>query len=476
MESHNILFESLDKAEQHFEAGEIRLGQKMVSEVSRGIKSAGKISNKLKHKFNFMSAQSRYYNEISSFAANPKRNEIIDAVKALIEKPIDEPKKQANAIHGLQTKWQLLDQSSKPADRVQWSEFKQLTDKAWEPCAQYYEELKAVKLQNAAEREKIIQSIADYAKDNSAKWPGLIQMSRFLNQAYQTWQTFAPVMDEDFVRQKSSYQAARKPINDAIRSEESKNYKLKESIINKVKAINDEDTQECIFKFKKLKREYQDIGPAGKKNEQVLWKMLNENADRFFAAEKSITDEELKTIDALLTKLKSDDFQLNEIKESMRDLNKTRKTPEFTKLQKAIKTAEIKNIEAVNSKKADSYKACLNHLESEAISDTVLHSDIRKSLMKPSYKGDLELLHETVVMMELIAGIETPAKDQAIKQKLTLQMLQDKFSEQRSDSDKLKDLMISFINNLSAKNFSAAEKKLVARFQDSISGLSKQLP
>ena len=46
METHKILFESLDKAEQYFEAGEIRNGQKLVNEVSRSIRSEGKVSNK----------------------------------------------------------------------------------------------------------------------------------------------------------------------------------------------------------------------------------------------------------------------------------------------------------------------------------------------------------------------------------------------------------------------------------------------
>ena len=99
METHKILFESLEKAEQYFEAGEIRNGQKLVNEVSRSIRSEGKVSNKLRHRFNFMSAQSRYFNDISSFATNPKRNEIIKEIEALIAAPIDNPKKPVSYTH-----------------------------------------------------------------------------------------------------------------------------------------------------------------------------------------------------------------------------------------------------------------------------------------------------------------------------------------------------------------------------------------
>ena len=210
METHKILFESLDKAEKHFEAGEIRIAQKLVNEVSRSMKAQGKVSNKLRHRFNFMSAQSRYFNDISSFATNPKRNEIIQEIEALISNPHDNPKTQANDIHGLQTKWQLLDQSSKPAGREQWITFKTLTDKAWEPCAQYYDELKKVKISNANEREKIIQSLIQYTNSNSGNWPGIIEMSRFLSKTFQNWQNYAPVLDEDFSKLKSCISRSKK--------------------------------------------------------------------------------------------------------------------------------------------------------------------------------------------------------------------------------------------------------------------------
>ena len=356
METHKILFESLEKAEQHFEAGEIRNGQKLVNEVSRSIRAEGKVSNKLRHRFNFMSAQSRYFNDISSFATNPKRNEIIKEIEALIAAPIDNPKKQANAIHGLQTKWQQLDQTSKPAGREQWETFKQLTDKAWEPCAQYYEELKTVKVSNAKEREKIIESILKYTEEKSSRWPGLIELSKYLSQTFQLWQTFAPVMDEDFIKLKSAYQNARKPINDQIREQETKNLKLKEAVIEQVKLINDEDSKVCIQKYQKLKRDYQNIGPAGKKNEPNLWKVLNESADRFYEAEKSMANDELQIIESIATSIEKDGFSLSGAKDQMRELSKTRKSPEFLKLQKSLKAFEGKKAQEIIAKKITSYQ------------------------------------------------------------------------------------------------------------------------
>ena len=476
METHKILFESLDKAEMHFEAGEIRLAQKLVNEVSRSMKAEGKVSNKLRHRFNFMSAQSRYFNDISSFATNPKRNEIIKDIEALISKPHDNPKKQANEIHSLQTKWQQLDQSSKPAGREQWITFKKLTDKAWEPCAQYYEELKAIKISNAVERKKIIESLINYSETNSAKWPGLIEMSKHLSKTFQLWQSFAPVLDEDFAKLKTAYQQARKPINDAIRDQETKNYKLKEALIEKVKLINDDDNQACIQKFKRIKRDYQNIGPAGKKNETILWKLLNESADRFFEAEKAKAKDEIQIINVLFDELKKEDCSINNIKDQMKELSKTRKTPEFIKLQKAIKDLESKKLDAANAEKASAYHNMIDQIEAVDEISSLISKDIAKALKQPLYKNDLDKLGEIVVMLELIAQIEPPAADKKLKQKISLEMLQNKFSGNNSAEINIKDLLIDFVNNLKSKKLAANEKKLWERVQAVIKKVAKKLP
>ena len=476
METQKILFESLIKAEEHFEAGQIRNGQKLVNEVSRAMKSEGKVSNKLRHRFNLLSAQSRYFNDISSFATNPKRNEIIQEIEALIASPIENPKKHANAIHGLQTKWQQLDQSSKPAGREQWQTFKKLTDTAWEPCAQYYEELKAVKVSNAKEREKIILNILQYTEEKSTKWPGLIELSKYLSQQFQLWQNYAPVLDDDFIKLKTAYQDARKPINDQIRAQENKNLKLKEEIIEKVKIINDEDTQLCIQKYQRLKRDYQNIGPAGKKNEPTLWKILNESADRFYEAEKSIANDELKIIDALSKELGQDNFSLSKTKEQLRELTKTRKSPEFLKIQKAIKAYEGKQAEEIILQKVSGYMDLPALLESDILANSSIDKDILKALNKPAYLNNADEVTKAVVMMELMAGIESPDSNKAIKQKLTLEMLQNKFSQQVGETEKLKGLLVTFINNIKAKKLSAAEAKLWKRAQSALSKLAKYLP
>ena len=152
METSKDLFKELEIAEKLFLDGSIKIAQKKVRNVINKSRDFKQIPNKLRHKLNAAINKSKYFDDISAFATNPKRDELIAMVSALIEKPLDDPKKHAHAIHDIQGQWQLLDVSSKSASKSQWLKFNELTNKAWESCKEYFEEMKTIKINNATER------------------------------------------------------------------------------------------------------------------------------------------------------------------------------------------------------------------------------------------------------------------------------------------------------------------------------------
>ena len=79
------------------------------------MKQLQSIPRKLLHKVNFIRAQSRYFDDISSFAANPKREKLIKEASKFVENTPKDIKQRANEIHDLQSRWQRLDHSSRPA-------------------------------------------------------------------------------------------------------------------------------------------------------------------------------------------------------------------------------------------------------------------------------------------------------------------------------------------------------------------------
>lgn len=468
MKTSQDLFKQLDEAEALFSKGSIKIAQKKVREVISKSKELDKVPNKLRHKLNFAIGQSRYFDDVSSFATNPKREELIKEISTIIERPLDSPKKQAHLIHDVQTKWQLLDLSSRPASKEQWNKFNQLTNKAWEPCSEYFDELKQIKINNAAQRMEIVNNINKYVQDNSSNWPQPKFLIQFLRQSFDEWQKYAPVLDKDLNKLRNAYFEAKKPINDAIKKQEQIVIKTKEALIEKVNAITDEDNDICIKKFNDLKNEWKKAGSAGRKADNKLWDKFNKSADRFFNAKKEVIDAELVKANELLSQLKSDEISVNEVSKNLSSLKNISKTKEFHSIQKQINNKRKEQESKLKQNKIDSYSSLLDSFLNNELDNTQIPSYIKNKLNeKPQEKSNSEVLTYACVKLEALAGIDSLKRDAQLRQSIQMEMLTNKFNKVSDSLNSVEDLLIQFVNNISAKP-SAAEKTLWKRITKTI--------
>ena len=477
METTKDLFNFLDQAEKYFEDGSIKKAQKIVRDVNNQIKKIDKIPNKLRHKFNSALAQSRYYDDVSSFAANPKRNELIDAIQDLVNNPSESPKKQANIIHDIQTKWQLLDLSSRPAGRDQWQSFNELTNKAWEPCKEFFDELKEKKIQNAAERKNLILQIDKFIQENSSDWPDAKFLIKFINNIFNQWKKYAPVLDKDLKKLKDAYFEAKKPISKEIDRQEKIVIKAKEVLISKVDLIDDEDNDICIKKFNDLKHQWKQTGSAGRRHDNKLWEKFNKSADRFFSAKKEDIEKDLKALEILNNDLEAglkNPIELRAASESLVNINKTKEL--FTFIKKVDKYQESINKQA-NLEKVVSYKDLYNVFLGKKSSEQInIPKSIIDALNLEDKKTDKEKLLYSCVKLELIAGIDSLKKDINIRQTIQLEMLADKFNKGETNKKAITDnLLTNFFKNLSPADAGTNEAKLWKRVSKSLDELSDDL-
>ena len=465
METSKHLFKELENAEKLFSNGSIKNAQKVVRNVLKDSKSLPKIPNKLRHKLNAAINKSKYFDEMSAFAANPKREELITKINDLIAEPLKNPKKHAHAIHDIQKQWQLLDASSKPASRTQWLKFNELTNKAWESCKEYFDEIKQIKLNNAKERENIIKDISVYVESNVKKWPDSKILVTYLRNMFKKWQTYAPVLDDDLERLKKLYFQIRKPINDEIKKQETINKEKKEILINKVEDINNEDNQICINEFKKLKNEWVKLGPAGKNNDKNLWDKFNKNADRFFAEKKQMINDEIIVIKDLNKQLINGDKSISEIKNELNKIQSSKNTNEFKKINTDLNKEldKIKN----NKKKekiisySDIYKALLGKDAINSIPNIFLES-IKKSY--ENKKSDIKQLTYACIKLEVLAGRESLKRDAEIRNSIQLEMLSSKFNKNvTSIPNDLDSILKHFIKHFSLNDEAKTHQNLWKR-------------
>jgi len=472
VETSQDLFKQLEKAEKLFSDGSIKNAQKIVRDVISKTKNFKKVPNALKHKLNFAIGQSRYFDEMSSFATNPKREELITEITDIITNPLEDPKKQAHRIHDLQAKWQLLDLSSRPASREQWSKFNELCNKGWEPCSEYFDELKAIKVNNANQRFKIIEEINIYVSENSSNWPEVRTLIQYMRGTFDQWQKFAPVLDKDLNKLKSAYFESKKPINDYIKKQESNVIAIKESLISKVDAIDGEDGDLNIKKFNDLKNEWKKAGSAGRKHDNKLWDKFNKSADRLFNAKKEVLDAELVIAKELLGKIKKDEISTKEASNEMQNLSNISKTKEYSLLRTAIKDKKIEQENKNKAEKIDSYLNLFEAFSKQEFDTLDLPKSIASKVSKlKTSKSDNAQLQYVCIKLEIMAGIDSLKKDSDLRQSIQLEMLTSKFNKSSANLESLDDLLIHFFENLSSKDTSAADKTLWKRITKSIGNI-----
>jgi len=476
VETSQDLFKQLEEAEKLFSNGSIKSAQKLVRDVMSKTKSFKKVPNALKHKLNFAIGQSRYFDEMSSFATNPKREELISEITSIISNPIDDPKKQAHRIHDLQAKWQLLDLSSRPASRDQWSKFNELCNKGWEPCSEYFDELKAIKINNANQRLKIIEEINVYVQENSSKWPDVRTLIQYMRSTFDQWQKFAPVLDKDLNKLKSAYFEAKKPINDFIKKQESSVIAIKEGLIAKVEAIDGDDGDLNIKKFNDLKNDWKKAGSAGRKHDNKLWDKFNKSADRLFNAKKEVLDAEISTAKELLKNLKDQSVTVQDCEIQLSELKNIQKSKEFNEVLSAIRNIKNEKIQEAKISRLGEYNKIFELLNDDKDQSISLSKNIVTAIVKSktNKKTDKKALLYSCVKLEILSNIESLKKDNGLRQEIQLEMLTSKFNKSKNNElDNLDSLIIHFIENFSKSDSGAPEKTLWNRIKKTLEILVK---
>ena len=471
METSQDLFKQLEEAEKLFSNGSIKNAQKLVRDVISKTKTFKKVPNALKHKLNFAIGQSRYFDEMSSFATNPKREELISEITKIVATPLEEPKKQAHRIHDLQTKWQLLDLSSRPASREQWSKFNELCNKGWEPCSEYFDELKAIKINNANQRLKIIEEINLYVSENSAKWPEVRTLIQYMRGTFEQWQKFAPVLDKDLNKLKTAYFEAKKPINNYIKKQESNVIAIKESLILKVEAIDGEDGDLNIKKFNDLKNEWKKAGSAGRKHDNKLWDKFNKSADRLFNAKKEVIDAEIVLAENILKDLKDKTISTQDAETKLNELKNIQKTKEYNNVVSNIRNLKNEKIKEAKASKLSEYNKIFSVINDEKGATISLSKLIEAAVSKSinNKKTDKKALLYSCIKLEILANLESLKKDAALRQQIQLEMLTSKFNKSNSgDLNDLDSLIINFIENYSKEDSGAPEKALWNRISKTL--------
>mgnify|MGYP006225582695 FL=1 len=464
MERTDQIIELISKANQSFDSGVIRDGQKLTREALKLVKIQGKIPNKLKHRLNATVALSRYFDDISSFATNPKRDKLVNKIKKIADNPIKNPRKQADEIHKVQAQWQALDQTSKTASQKQWNIFRSYVDKAWIPCGEFFDELNKQKLVNATKKQQVTQDLTEFVQRNNNKFPTIRILRNKLRKFEDSWNSHAPVRDDVFRQLKSDFIDAKKPILDEIKKQNEQIKIKKEQIIESVSKINSDDMDENISKYMNLKKDWNILDKLPHKEEKVLWKEFISSGDRFFEEQNKNKQIQLDELGLVLKDLKK--YKIEDLQEMLPKFDLINKTKEYKSLQNQI-------IKLRNDEKDKKKKDSINDLEKlfEYITEKKDLSDLTN--LDNSYKEIFDYkfdshskdeMLESCIRIEMICNVESLKKDEKIRNQIQLKILTEKFNKAKLTKKEEIFLHIkNFFLNLSVSKVSNTEKNMWKR-------------
>jgi len=217
-----------------------------------------------------------------SFAVQPKKETLIERMRALIGQSLD-PQDRARTIRQMQDEWRQLSRGLQNEHQELWESFHALAQQAYEPCREYFNEQSKLRSLNLKKRQELVQQLKQYEALIPTSGADIKELDQVLNMARQDWRRFSPVDRAANKGVQKDFDAAIKRLRTQLQDEQLDFRRAKEAIIERAQALLDEtDTRKATEAAKQLQKQWQQVGTLARRDEQNLWKAFRVVCDELF--------------------------------------------------------------------------------------------------------------------------------------------------------------------------------------------------
>lgn len=216
------------------------------------------------------------------YVTTPKKVQLCESMEQLIEAELD-PASKADAIKALQEEWRALGATGPHGEQALWERFKAASDKAWEPCSDYFAQQAEVRQKNLAERERVIAELKQYLEQTEWANPDWKLAQQVYEVARHDWQRFNYVDRKPGQETQKQFDHLIESLKQKIEQEREKNAGLKQALVKRAEALLSEaDANQAVNRAKELQQQWKEIGHAGHKQDRDLWKAFRTACDGIF--------------------------------------------------------------------------------------------------------------------------------------------------------------------------------------------------
>jgi len=243
----------------------------------------------------------------AGFAVLPKKQALLADMEALADKAMD-PDEKADVIKTMQDAWKALGVTDPHVETPLWEQFKAASDKAYEPCREYFHEQRELRAQNLARRQNVCEELERYL-DVLPENVSCKQLDALIHTAREEWQRYHPVERQKNQDVQQRFNKILKRLENLLKTTQNSHEQQKRLLITATRALlEDSDSRSACLKVKEFQQQWKTIEPGSRKTDQLLWKEFRELCDQIFArrdaeiqARKSALQVALEQAESLVT-------------------------------------------------------------------------------------------------------------------------------------------------------------------------------
>jgi hypothetical protein len=348
------------------------------------------------------------------FAIEPKKQELVEAMKALAGDGTADEKVDVDVlaakIKALQKEWKKLGPLAPRADQALWKAFSSAADEAWAPCKEAFEERAGLRQQLYRQRMDLVAQLVDYEKkiawpdldapDKESPPPDWSMVRKTLNTARKAFGEIGPVDRKQERKSRKALDKVCGRIFAHLEKEYASNIERKKALVEEARALVAlDDLKQSIERAKAIQREWKDAGLTPQRFDRALWKDFRAACDAVFAR----LGEEREQRDA--------GARERAVQRQVQERARGEQAAERKRLEQERWQRLLERMQACGLKATDPEQATAVWGEDEEVAKGIDGAALQAWWQDGPDEGDADTLREACIALEVLAGIESPPEE-----------------------------------------------------------------
>ena len=398
--------------------------------------------------------------DLQHYIAKPRKPAMLAEAEAIALNPLD-INQQAKEVKRLRKEWSSLGNSDTEADQLLNKAFDLAIEKAFEPCRVYFAQQDQIREQNLKLKLDVLAQL-EALHDETL---GPTELVEKYGQLTSKWREIGRIDYTKLGELNGQYRAVTIPLKEKIQLFYGQNAEQKQSLLKQAESLLQmEDIVAAVEKAKQLQQKWKDIDSAGRKLESKLWSTFRAINDQVFAKRQQHSDTLKQESKQLNSQLESQwqviegalssaqtiaDFNAIEndtqtFAQSLLEMPDQLSKQYQLKIGKLLDSVEQGKRDWAGKQKSQELHTVFSLLEDwqeaqpNAEQLATLPNALQQSFKQCDVNPDWDR-HKITVVLEILAEVESPKSDQALRKALQLQLMSDKLQngEQPDKSDLL---------------------------------------